>query len=148
MHRFVCFPLSLWATACGPEHGGLFSRVVCNPRMSAAESCCSTEVWSRAVHSSQGRMRCKFFPEEQLSAVQAPSCSIALSCELLTTAAEDSLLSRPFWKDSFFPISCSAVLSTFRGIKLCAYFCLGWLHLPKSISSYIPLALTKIMRNE
>lgn len=141
------FPAPPWAAPCGPEHRGLFFRVVCNPRMAAGESCCSTEVQSQAVYPSQGNMRCKFFPEKQLSAVQVPLCSITLSCELLTMAAEDSLLSRPFQKGSCFPISCSAVLSTFRGIKLCAHFCLGRLHFPRSISSYIPLALTEMMRN-
>ena len=143
------FPAPPWATPCSTEHGGLFFRVVCNPRMAAGESCCSTEdcCWSWAVYPSWGNTRCKFFPEKQLSAVQVPLCSIALSCELLTTAAEDSLLSRPFQKGSSFPISCSAVLSPFRGLKWCAHSCLGRLHFPRSISSYVPLALTKMMRN-
>lgn len=141
------FPAPPWAAPGSPERGGLFFRVVCSPRVAAGESCCSTEVRSQAVYPSWGNTRCKFFPQKQVSAVQAPSCGVAVSCELLTTAAEDSLLSRPFQKGSSFPISCSAVLSTFRGIKLCAHFCLGRLHFPRSISSYIPLALTKMMRN-
>lgn len=141
------FSVLPWAAPCGTEHGSLFFRVVCNPRMTAGESCCSMEVQSRAVYPSWGNRRCKFFPKKQLSAVRVLSCGIALFCEPLTMAAEDSLLSSPYQKGFSFPISCSAVLSTFRGIKLCAHFCLGRLQFPRSISSYIPLALTKMMRN-
>lgn len=140
-------PALPWAAPCGTEHGGLVFRLVCNPRVAVGESCCSMEVWSWAVYPGWGNSRYKCIPKKQLSAVQVPLCIIALSCKLLTTAAEDSLLSRPFQKGSLFPISCSAVLSTFRGIKLCACFFLGRLHFPRSVSSYIRLALTKMMRN-
>jgi len=139
--------LCVFPAPCSPEHGGLFFRAVCDPRTAAGESCCSTEVQSRAVYPSRGNTRCEFFPKKQLSAVQVPSPGFALSFELLTMAAEDSLLSRHFQKGSSFPISCSAVLSIFRGIKFCAHFCLGLLHFPRSISSYLPLTLTEMMRN-
>lgn len=147
MHEFVCFPLATLSHLCSTKQGVLFFRTVCSLRMAAEESCCSSELWSWVVYPSWGNMRYKFFPEQQLSAAQVPLYSIAHSCELLTMAAKDSFLSRPFQKGSSFPISCSAVLTIFREIKWCAHFCLGLLHFPRSISSYTSLALTKMMRN-
>lgn len=147
MPEFVCFPLATVSRLCSTEQGGLFFRAVCSLRMAAEESCSRSEMRAWAVYPSWGNMRSKSFSEQQLSAALVPLHSIAVSCELLTMAAKDSFLLRPFQKGSSFPISCSAVLSTFGEIKWCAHFCLGLLHFPRSISSYIPLALTKMMRN-
>lgn len=113
-----------------------FCRMVCNPRMAAGESCFFMEVQSQVGKTGGANS----FPQNSSVPSMQP-CSLLWAADnsgggLLVLKTLPERLPLP-----------DSSLGTFRGIELCVHFCFGRLHFPRSISSYIPLALTEMMRN-